>query len=76
MIYLVSENEGMAADLPEVFIQVVSFHKSVIWIWIGDQRAEMANLSLAIKSHNVEKPKFADIHSTTGKLRRTKGEFF
>ena len=59
---------GGLANLPDVFVQIISFPKSVLWIWIGDSKADLANLSLAIKSHNVEKPKLNDIHTTTGKL--------
>ena len=64
--YQLSESEGIA-DLPDVYVQTLSFPNSVLWVWIGDQKADLANLSLAMKSHRIDKPKLADIHSTTGK---------
>ena len=67
-IFHFSESDGAFGDLPELFVQILSYPNSVLWVWIGDHQGNMNNLSLALKSHNVEKPKLKDIHSTTGKF--------
>jgi len=46
---LVLSGEGSTAtDECNAFVQVISFPKSHIWIWIGDQAGAQKNLSIAM----------------------------
>ena len=60
--FVLSPDENAATDESTAYIQVISFPKSHVWIWIGDQSGMQQNLSLAMGSLNKEKSAIISSH--------------
>ena len=52
--FILSPDENAVAEESSAYVQVISFPKSHVWIWVGDQSGMQQNLSLAMGSLHKE----------------------
>ena len=60
--FVLSSDENSVTDDSSSFVQVISFPKSHVWIWVGDQSGMQQNLSLAMGSRRKENVEIISSH--------------
>ena len=59
--FILSANENSSAD-DSSYVQVISFPKSHVWIWVGDQSGMQQNLALAMGQKRQENDEIISSH--------------
>ena len=49
------KTQSEVSGLAQVFVHILDFPESNLWIWIGDASANLSNLSLALQYNNKNK---------------------
>ena len=60
--FVLSPDKNAVTDDPIAYVQVISFPKSHVWIWVGDQSGMQQNLSLAMGSRQKENGEIMSSH--------------